>query len=162
MEEESYGCHSQVETEQGTELGTRGRVSTQHQLEGTISAQHTEQWLPNTGVWPAGNKLGRISLEGLLVPHGGGAKPITAHPPYPLSPLTHGLASGSVSLPEQPQKIEIIFLLCWQQRKWPFFLFPTEEFLPIRQRPQTSTVLEKEQGRRQMDPPLWTPEKING
>lgn len=92
-------------------------------------------------------------LEGLSVSHQV-AKPTTVCLPYPLSPLTHGLATGSFSLSENShRKIEIIFLLCWQQRKWPFFLFPTEEFLPIRQRPQTSTVLEEEQGRRQMDPP---------
>lgn len=102
----------------------------------------------------AGNReQGKYPGKGCQCPIGGGAKPITAHPPYPFSPLAHGLATGSVSLPEQPQKIEIIFLLCWQQRKWPFFLFQMEEFLPIRQRPQTAMVPEEEQGRRQMDPP---------
>lgn len=37
---------------------------------------------------------------------------------------------------EQPQKIEIISLPRWQLRKWQFFLFPIQEFLPIGQRPQ--------------------------
>jgi hypothetical protein len=34
-------------------------------------------------------------------------------------------------LPRTAQKIEIISLLCWQLRKWQFFLFPIQKFLPI-------------------------------
>lgn len=43
----------------GSCAGPMGWVRTQHQLEGTISTQDTEQWLPNTGVWPAGAKVGK-------------------------------------------------------------------------------------------------------
>lgn len=48
---------------------------------------------------------------------------------------------------EQPQKTEIISLLCWQLRKWQFFVFPIQEFLPIGQRPHMPVSPQKGQGR---------------
>lgn len=56
----------------GSCAGTRGWISTQHQLKGTISAHHTEQWLPNTGVWSAGAKVGEnVPGRAVSVPSGG-------------------------------------------------------------------------------------------
>ena len=68
--------------------------------------------------------------------------------PQHLRPLMHGAGGWQFfSCREQPQKTEIISLLCWQLRKWQFFLFPIQEFLPIGQRSHMPVSPQKGQGR---------------
>lgn len=100
----------------GSCAGTRGWVGTQHQLEVTISAHHTEQWLPNTGMWSAGAKIGEKVLKGLSVSYQV-AKPTTVCLPYPLSPLTHRLATGSFSLSENSHRKLRSFFCCVGSRE---------------------------------------------
>lgn len=132
--------------------GTRGWVGTQPQLEGTTSVQHTEQWLPSTGVLPARPRLGRTSLEGLSVPHQGVGEGLS--PSLPVSPLTHGLAAGSFSLSENShRKLRSFFCCVGSREKGHFSYFQLKSFFLLDKRPQTTTVPEEEQGRRQMDHP---------
>lgn len=152
MEAENYGCHRQVETEQGPGLAPGDSLVPNPNCRAQLVFS-TQQWLPNTGMWPAGAKVGEnVPRRAVSAPWG--AKPITACLSYPLSPHTHGLASASFSLSENShRKLRSFFCCVGSRENGHFSPFPTEEFLPIRQKPQTSTVPEEEQGKRQMDPP---------
>lgn len=71
MEEESYGCHRQVDTEQGPVLAPGDGLVPNPNWR-TQLVFRTRQWLPNTGVWPAGAKV-RENVPGRAVndPWGG-------------------------------------------------------------------------------------------
>lgn len=56
-----------------------------------------------------------MPLEGLSVPHGGGLSP--SLPVSPLSPLTHGLATGSFPLSENSHRKLRSFFCCVGSRE---------------------------------------------
>lgn len=154
VEEERSECQSQVETEQGPLLApgmtqcpkpTGGQ--NQCSADRALVAQH--RCVVNRGQgWE------ECPVKGCGCPRAGKLSPITTCSLYPLSSLIHGLATGRFYLSENSHRKlrSFFFFLYWQQRKWSFFLFPKEEFLPITQRPQTAMEPEEEQDERRMDP----------